>query len=184
MASSPQLRSATPAVRRFAVLAPLLLSLGVFFFALPAEATCPLCFITAGAGLFLARTFGLGMTVVGATSGAISVVFALWMHYATKRYRFPYRPVALSFLFVLLNNVLLTYPGSLASFDAFLSLGFFATVSAWGWFGGVLLFVALMLSKAQKRVAGRTLIPYQSVLVTVGALVGAGIIAAIADTYL
>ncbi len=184
MAGSSQLQSATPAVRRFAVLASILFSLGGFFFALPAEATCPLCFITAGAGLFLARTFGLGMAVVGATSGAISVVFALWMHYATKRYRFPYRPVALSFLFVLLNNVLLTYPGSLASLDAFLSLGFFATVSVWSWFGGALLFVALMLSKAQKRVAGRTLIPYQSVLVTLGALVGAGIIAAIADTYL
>lgn len=183
MAGSTQSRAEKP-TRRRASPASLLALLGTVLLPLPAEATCPLCFITAGAGLFLAKTFGLGMPVVGATSGAISVVFALWMHYAAKRYRFPYRPVALSVLFVLFNNVLLTYPGSLASLSSFISLSFSATASVWGWFGGMLLFVSLMLSKAQKRVAGHTLIPYQSVLVTVGALTGAGVIAALADVYL
>jgi hypothetical protein len=103
--------------------------------------------------------------------------------FATKRYRFPYRLSHLSFLFVLLNNVLSPIPAasprSTPSSSRLFRYGFRLELVR-----RRAALRRLMLSKAQKRVAGRTLIPYQSVLVTLGALVGAGNIAAIADTYL
>lgn len=134
-----------------------------------ASASCPICFVTAGIGLLLARYFGLSMEVVGSLTGGLSAVAALWMHYAIKRFRFPYRPVVFCCLMVFLNNILMI-PGSGVGLGRFLFLLIFSPLAAWAWFGAGVLFVAILLSKAQKRVSGRVLFPFQTVVVSVGAM--------------
>ncbi len=135
-----------------------------------AEASCPLCFVTAGIGLLLAKYFGLSLEVVGALTGGLSTVVALWMHYALRRYRFPYRPVVFTVLMVFFNNMLMI-PGSGVTWQRLLFLLIFSPLAAWAWFGALVLFVAILLSKAQKRAFGKTLFPFQTVAVSAVAMV-------------
>ena len=135
----------------------------------PAWASCPLCFVTAGVGLLLAKYFGLSMEVVGALTGGLSAVVALWMHYALRRFRFPYRPVVFTGLMVFFNNMLMI-PGSGLTLERFVFLLLFSPLAAWAWFGALVLFVSMLLSKAQKRAFGKTLFPFQTVVVSAGAM--------------
>ena len=135
-----------------------------------AEASCPLCFVTAGVGLLRAKYFGSSLEVVGALTGGLSAVAALWMHYALRRYRFPYRPVVFTALMVFFNNMLMI-PGNGVTWQRLLFLLIFSPLAAWAWFGALVLFVAILLSKAQKRAFGKTLFPFQTVAVSAVAMV-------------
>ncbi len=147
-----------------------------------AWASCPLCFVTAGVGLLLAKYFGLSMEVVGALTGGLSAVVALWMHYALRRFRFPYRPVVFTVLMVFFNNMLMI-PGSGLTLERFIFLLLFSPLAAWAWFGAVVLFVSILLSKAQKKAFGNVLFPFQTVVVSAGAMAVVCVVPALV-TYL
>ena len=82
---------------------------------------------------------------------------------------FPYRPVVFTVLMVFFNNMLMI-PGSGLTLERFVFLLLFSPLAAWAWFGALVLFVSMLLSKAQKRAFGKTLFPFQTVVVSAGAM--------------
>jgi hypothetical protein len=67
-----------------------LLAAALFGFAPPAQAVCPVCTVAVGAGLGLARWFGIDDTVTGLWIGALTVSVTAWTvnWMAKKKWRF------------------------------------------------------------------------------------------------
>lgn len=150
----------------------LFLSLLTFTFSLltapPALAHCPLCTAGAGAGLFLSRWLGIDDSITGVWMAAFLAASSLWLANSIKKKFIPGQNT-LIYLAVFASTIWSFYAFKLVSEHAGLIMGIpkliFGMIS-----GGLVFYLVDIVNLAIKKIRGKSLFPYQSIVFSLGSM--------------
>ena len=135
-----------------------------YFYLLPREALahCPLCTAGAVAGLFLSRWLGIDDSITGVWMAAFLAASSLWAANSLKKKYIPGQNT-LIYLAVFASTIWSFYAFKLVSEHAGLIMGIPKLIFGM-WAGGILFYFVDILNLAIKKVRGKSLFPYQSIV--------------------
>jgi hypothetical protein len=140
------------------------------FYILPREALahCPLCTAGAGAGLFLSRWLGIDDSITGVWMAAFLAASSLWLANSLKKKYIPGQNT-LIYLAVFASTIWSFYTFKLVSEHAGLIMGIpkliFGMLA-----GGILFYLVDILNLVIKKIRGKSLFPYQSIVFSLGSM--------------
>lgn len=146
----------------------LLLATSYLLLAVPVSAQCPVCIVTVGGGMFLAKRLGIDDFLVSLWISGLNVAISFWLAPKIKN-RVLSNPVILSFLMFGLTLFYFIYTNQTGSqFNKILGLDkiiFGQTLGLFIWFLGI-----FVDRYSRKLNGGKILFPYQKVVFPVGIL--------------
>jgi len=142
--------------------------LGMFLFIKPAFAHCPLCVAGAGAGLSLSRIFGIDDSITGIWMGAFLGAMGFWIHNLLKKTYIPFQRLLL-YLVIFVSTLISFY--RLGLINEHNGLIYDIPKLTFGMIlGGVLFYFADYANTYLKKINGKALFPYQSIVVSLGSI--------------
>lgn len=138
-----------------------------------ALAHCPLCVAGAGVGLSLSRVLGIDDSITGVWLGAFLGAISFWASNAVKKTYIPFQK-AVIYLVIFITTVVSFYRFGLINEHNGLILNLpkltFGIIV-----GGALFYLMDLVNLAIKKRNGKVLFPYQSIALSLGAMVIASI---------
>jgi hypothetical protein len=156
------------------------------FIPIPASAHCPLCTAGAGVAAVAASWWGIGSAPIGVFIGAFAVALGLWLSNLVKKEYIPKQRIfiaVISFVMTVLpimpmmpgySSIYISLSGdygSLLNRTYLINLFLFGAI-----IGGILVFVAPLISKRLTKLRNDIMFPYQGIAITFSLLAAVALI--------
>ena len=151
------------------ILFVLLLATSYLLLAIPVVAQCPVCIVTVGGGMFLAKKLGIDDFLVSLWISGLNTAISFWL--ATKiKHRFFGSPIILSFIMLALTLSYFIFTDQTGGFDNKI-LGLDKIIFGQS-LGLLIWFLGIFIDRYSRKLnGGKILFQYQKVVFPVGLLI-------------